>query len=83
MSLTIIKTQIDRFLETDTPEVMAIRGAWGVGKTFTWNKYLNEAKREDKIALNKYSYVSLFGLNSLDVLKLSIFMEILNKKNIG
>jgi hypothetical protein len=83
MSLAIIKAQIDRFLETDTPEVMAIKGAWGVGKTFAWNKYLNEAKREGRIALDKYSYISLFGLNSLDVLKLSIFMEVVQKKYIG
>lgn len=83
MSLVLIKAQIDRFLQSDTPEVMAIRGAWGVGKTFTWNKYLNEAKHKNRIALDNYSYVSLFGLNSMDDLKLSIFMEVVHKKIIG
>jgi len=83
MSLAIIKAQIDHFLATDIPEVIAIKGAWGVGKTFAWNKYLYEAKREGRIALDKYSYVSLFGLNSLDTLKLSIFMELAQKKHIG
>lgn len=57
MSLALIKAQIDRFLQADTPEVMAIRGAWGVGKTFAWNKYLNEAKHNNGIALDYYSYV--------------------------
>lgn len=83
MSLALIKAQIDRFLQADTPEVMAIRGAWGVGKTFAWNKYLNEAKHNNGIALDNYSYVSLFGLNSMDELKLSIFMEVIHQKNIG
>ena len=81
MSIEIIKSQIIRFLETDTPEVMAIRGKWGIGKTFTWNKYLNNAK--DKIKLENYSYVSLFGINSVDSLKQAIFMESIKKTNIG
>ena len=83
MSIAIVKAQIDLFLKTDTPEVMAIRGAWGVGKTFSWNKYLKEAKCKNDIALDKYAYVSLFGLNSLDALKLAIFMEVMHKKHIG
>lgn len=81
MSVQIIKSQIIRFLETDIPEVIAIRGKWGIGKTFTWNKYLKDAK--DKIKLENYSYVSLFGINSLDSLKQAIFMESMTKKNIG
>jgi len=58
MSLELVKDQIGRFLGTAEPEVMAIRGAWGVGKTFTWKKYLDGAsRRDDGIALKKYSYV--------------------------
>jgi hypothetical protein len=83
VSIEIIKSQIDRFLETDTPEVLAIKGAWGVGKTFAWNKFLNEAKRKNRIALGRYSYVTLFGLSSLDELKLSMFMGVVQKNHIG
>jgi hypothetical protein len=83
MSLALIKSQIDRFLATEIPEVMAIKGAWGVGKTFAWNKYITEASRNNKITLDNYSYVSLFGLNSLEELKFSIFMEAVHKKLIG
>lgn len=83
MSIEIIKSQIKRFLKSDLPEVMAIRGAWGVGKTYAWNKFLKEAKDSKEIALGNYSYVSLFGLNSLDELKLSIFMEVVSKQHIG
>lgn len=81
MSIKVLKNQIEKFLSTDTPEVMAIKGAWGVGKTYSWNKFLVEA--QNKIRLDKYSYVSLFGINSLDTLKFNIFQQIINKKLIG
>ena len=71
MSIDIIENQIGRFLASEAPEVMSIKGAWGVGKTYAWTKYLNSAKNQHKIALSKYSYVSLFGINSLDDLKFS------------
>lgn len=83
MSIEIIRTQIKRFLKSEIPEVLAIRGAWGVGKTFAWNKFLKEAKDSNEIALESYSYVSLFGLNSLDELKLAIFIEVVSKQHIG
>ncbi len=83
MSIHLVKKQIDRFLSEETPEVMAIKGVWGVGKTFTWNKFLIEAKDGNRILLNKYSYVSLFGVNSLEAFKYSIFESVLDKKLIG
>jgi hypothetical protein len=83
MSLKLVQAQVETFLKTETPEVIAIRGAWGVGKTFAWKKYLTEARNNGIIALNNYSYVSLFGLNSLNELKLAVFMGMVNKKNIG
>jgi hypothetical protein len=81
MSIEIIKSQIQQFVRSPTSEVMAIRGGWGVGKTYSWNKFLFEEKQ--KIALKKYSYVSLFGLSSLDALKDSIFAQAIDTKLIG
>lgn len=75
MSIETVKNEITRFLESETSEVMAIKGKWGTGKTYSWNQFLNEAKKENKIALTRYSYVSLFGVNSLDALKYAIFEE--------
>lgn len=75
MSIETIKSVITNFLESETPEVMAIKGKWGTGKTYSWNKFLNEAKANNKISLKRYSYVSLFGVNSLDSLKYAIFEE--------
>ncbi|MDX2495029.1 MAG: hypothetical protein QNK27_08730 [Desulfuromusa sp.] len=83
MSIDIIENQIGRFLASEAPEVMSIKGAWGVGKTYAWNKYLGNAKNQNKIALKKYSYVSLFGINSLDDLKFSIFENMVDRRSIG
>ena len=83
MSIKLVKSQIDRFLASDTPEVISIKGRWGIGKTFSWNKFLQEAKDINKITLEKYSYVSLFGINSVDQLKRSVFENIVSKKDIG
>lgn len=83
MSLDSIKKQIVNFLSTDKPEVLAIKGEWGVGKTYTWNKILHDAKQKDIIKLDRYSYVSLFGINSLESFKYSIFENVINKKIIG
>lgn len=83
MSIEVIKQQIESFLSSDTPEVLAIKGAWGIGKTYSWKKFLNESKANDKISLEKYSYVSLFGINSLETFKYEIFQNIIEKKLIG
>lgn len=67
--------------------VIAITGGWGVGKTFAWNKFLKERAELEKdrrhlplsirlkypnIFNKKYSYVSLFGIESLADLKVAI-----------
>ena len=83
MSVEIIKNQIFKFLVSDEPEVMAIKGEWGVGKTFSWKKFLKEANSANKIKLNRYSYVSLFGINSLEAFKYTIFENVVRREIIG
>ena len=83
MSVEVIKDQIVQFLSSDEPEVMAIKGEWGVGKTFTWKKFLKEAGSAKKIKLERYSYVSLFGINSLEAFKYTIFENIVKREIIG
>lgn len=73
MSTELIEREIKRFLASEEPEVACISGRWGVGKTYAWNRYLRDALAAKKVALNHYAYVSLFGVNSLDELKFSIF----------
>lgn len=62
---------------------MAIKGAWGVGKTYGWKRYLSKYKSENAIALPKYSYVSLFGINSLDSFKYAIFENTVKRELVG
>ncbi len=83
MSVEVIKDQIFQFLSSDRPEVMAIKGEWGVGKTYSWNKFLKEACDENKLNLERYSYVSLFGINSLEAFKYTIFENVINKEIVG
>jgi hypothetical protein len=46
--MEVVANEIRRFLSTTEPEVMCISGHWGVGKTFAWNRYLQEAKRKSQ-----------------------------------
>jgi hypothetical protein len=83
MSIEIVKHQVQLFVNSSTPGVMAIKGAWGVGKTFSWKKYLSEYKADKTIALPRYSYVSLFGVNSLEAFKYAIFENTVKREMIG
>lgn len=57
-------------------QVLVIKGDWGCGKTFFWDKYIQnkiEAKEKTgKIDQIAYSYVSLFGKNSLVDIRASL-----------
>jgi hypothetical protein len=72
MSTALVAAEISRFLASKEPQVLCIKGKWGVGKTFAWRKYLADAESEKASAFDRYSYVSLFGLNSLDDLRYAI-----------
>jgi hypothetical protein len=73
MSTELVISEIQRFLASDQAEVLCIRGRWGVGKTFAWRRYLDEARRDGRLRSQQYAYVSLFGLNSLDDLRYAVF----------
>jgi len=83
MSLKVVETEIARFLSSDTPEVLCIKGKWGVGKTFGWRTFLRRARSNSALAINSYAYVSLFGLNSLDDLRYAIFENTVSGDRIG
>lgn len=73
-----IETEIKGFLVSTRIKVLAIKGAWGIGKTYTWNRCLEKAKREyPELKEKKYVYVSLFGINSLDDLKADLFSDLI------
>jgi hypothetical protein len=82
MSVNLVKKTIAKFLETNVPEVICIIGKWGVGKTYTWETFFEELSDEGKIKLPYYSYVSLFGVNSIDELRQTIFENRSSTKNV-
>ena len=83
MSIKVIESQVARFLQREVPEVISIKGAWGVGKTYAWHSYLSKARHQKKIGLLRYSYVSLFGINSLKDLKFAIFENMVDLSTLG
>lgn len=83
MSLAILEAEVRRFLADPAPEVLCIKGKWGVGKTFGWREFLRRARDDKQLALHRYSYVSLFGLNSLDDLRYALFERTVSGDDIG
>ena len=73
MTTALLRREVRRFLADPTPEVLCVRGRWGVGKTYAWLKFLGEAQTAGDLKVSLYSYVSLFGLNSLNDLRYAIF----------
>lgn len=71
MSISLVDPVVRRFVRGDhdahgagpgtDARTLALRGPWGVGKTFYWQRVVDE-RLEDR----RYGYVSLFGLNSLE-----------------
>lgn len=83
MGLYQIKPEIQRFISSGEPEVLCIQGKWGVGKTYAWNVLLEAAKKSQNIGLDSYSYVSLFGLSSIDEVKRQVFENTVPIARIG
>ena len=82
-ALTLLRSEIVRFLKSDQAEALCIRGKWGVGKTFTWETCLKDSFTAGAVKGEKYSYVSLFGLDSIDRLKSSIFENTIPIAKVG
>jgi hypothetical protein len=82
MSIKLIEDEVKRFLRDEKPEVLCLKGRWGVGKTFAWRKWLAEVQADASLSAKRYAYVSLFGLNSLDGLRYSIFENTVTPENL-
>lgn len=71
-----LEDRLHSFLYSKKPGAIVLQGSWGRGKTYFWQKQIvgpflldKRLKRRSR----KYSYVSLFGINSLAELKAAIF----------
>ncbi len=81
MSLATVRSVISRFLEQDASGVLALKGQWGVGKTYFWNQIA--AEKKDRIKPANYCYVSLFGISSLPELRAAIVANTTPVNEIG
>lgn len=69
MSLTSTKAQLIHVLADQENKVVALSGKWGTGKSHLWRQ-VKEASKDEKI--QGALYVSLFGLSSIEQVKLKI-----------
>lgn len=83
MSFKFIQQKIEQYLASDKAEVLALYGAWGVGKTHTWNNTVKDLRCRISNQFKNYSYVSLFGIRSLEQLKGNIFENMVDAHKIG
>jgi hypothetical protein len=72
MSLSLIKTVVENFICDKQNDLLVLKGQWGVGKTFFWQYLVQQASKTQNIGHSSYSYVSLFGISSLEELKNAI-----------
>ena len=70
MSTEAVRKELKEFFKSDEPGVFVLKGKWGTGKTHLTKNLINENREEDK-----YAYVSLFGVNSIEELTETIFIE--------
>jgi hypothetical protein len=71
MSIETVKKVIREFVaREECYEVLALKGAWGVGKTYAWRKIIDDPQL--KPWPEHYAYVSLFGLSSIAELRIAI-----------
>ena len=69
-----LEDKLSEFVNTHTPCAIALTGEWGVGKTYLWNDFRD--RNVESFSGKKYANVSLFGIDSLENLKLAIANEV-------
>lgn len=71
MSVKKVKSALVDFVKGEKDRAIVLKGDWGTGKAHLWKQVVLESR--DSFHKRNYSYVSLFGLNSLKDLKKSIY----------
>jgi hypothetical protein len=79
--MTNITESLQNFLNNPGLKVASLKGDWGTGKTFLWNKFLRDNRSDLKF--RAYSYVSLFGVSDIEDIRRHIFtnFEVLDDKS--
>lgn len=66
-----IETVLENLVTSNEPGAIVLQGRWGVGKTYFWRQQII-GPALIKLWKTRYSYVSLFGINSLEELKMAL-----------
>jgi hypothetical protein len=66
-----IETALKRIVASNEPGAIVLQGRWGVGKTYFWRQQIIRPALTE-LSDARYSYVSLFGINSLAELKTAL-----------
>ena len=72
MSLEATRAQLAQLLDNDDIKVVALSGKWGTGKSHIWERLQTDSKN-DKVT--SALYASLFGLTSIDQLKMKLIQS--------
>ena len=84
MSLIKVQRAIEDSLASDSPEVLAIKGGWGIGKTYFWEKFVKLASQDQRYEIPALCICfSIWSLDPLDELKFAIFERTVNRSQIG
>jgi len=81
MSVAQVKKALHDFAVKGSGSAVVLKGDWGTGKTHLWDTILKE--KGSTFLRTHYSYVSLFGINSLTDLKRSIFENTVPSSKVG
>lgn len=66
-----LNDRLKELFKLDENFVVTLNGKWGVGKTYFWNKFV-----EDNLSNKKTAYVSLFGKENLKDIEKKIIFDI-------
>ncbi|MAA93983.1 MAG: hypothetical protein CML22_06795 [Rheinheimera sp.] len=72
MSAQFVREHLKQYANKKQPGVFALVGEWGVGKTHLWNELISS---ETFAGRSKYSYVSLFGIDSVTAIEKELFIN--------
>lgn len=69
MSTAQVKLALRSVITSPVPTVVVLKGKWGRGKTYLWKDSLKKFAAREPERWSRYSYVSLFGVESLAELR--------------
>lgn len=72
MSMELTRKQLEQLLADEDNKVVALSGKWGTGKSFMWGQVQKESQNKK---VTGALYVSLFGLSSIEQIKIKLIQS--------